>query len=110
MVCTPATNASLPKDASKATMFNWGELRSYYGIPKNGPLPDTTAKNLIHGYYACVSYVDAQNNNSVNLPVFTVHASKSLGAFKPINGVNGGPRINLGNYFDNTEYLKKNQI
>jgi arylsulfatase A-like enzyme len=41
-------------------MFNWSELRSYYGIPQDGPLPDTIAKNLIHGYYACVSYVDAQ--------------------------------------------------
>jgi len=41
-------------------MFNWGELRAYYGIPQKGPVPDTTAYHLIHGYYACVSYVDAQ--------------------------------------------------
>ena len=29
-------------------------------IPKKGDLPDDLAKELIHGYYACVSYVDAQ--------------------------------------------------
>jgi iduronate 2-sulfatase len=53
-------NSSFPKEAPNVAMFNWSELRSYYGIPQNGPLPDTSAKNLIHGYYACVSYVDAQ--------------------------------------------------
>jgi arylsulfatase A-like enzyme len=53
-------NSIFPKDSPEASMFNWSELRSYYGIPQDGPLPDTIAKNLIHGYYACVSYVDAQ--------------------------------------------------
>lgn len=53
-------NGHLAKDAPDAARFNWGELRAYYGIPDKGPLPDSLAKNLIHGYYACVSYVDAQ--------------------------------------------------
>ncbi|HLP25368.1 MAG TPA: sulfatase [Acidobacteriota bacterium] len=35
------------------------ELRQYRGIPKSGPLDDELARQLIHGYYACVSYVDA---------------------------------------------------
>jgi iduronate 2-sulfatase len=35
-------------------------LRRYKGIPKEGPIPVKDALNLIHGYYACVSYVDAQ--------------------------------------------------
>lgn len=53
-------NYFFPKDAPDAARFNWSELRAYYGIPKEGAVDDTTALNLIHGYYACVSYVDAQ--------------------------------------------------
>ncbi len=49
-----------PENAPDAAMHNWGELRSYYGIPEEGPLTDEMARTLIHGYYACVSYVDAQ--------------------------------------------------
>jgi iduronate 2-sulfatase len=54
------SNSYFPKNAPEAAMFNFGELRNYYGIPKEGPLPDSIALALIHGYYACVSYVDAQ--------------------------------------------------
>jgi iduronate 2-sulfatase len=36
------------------------ELRTRHGIPKKGPIGPELAKTLLHGYYACVSYVDAQ--------------------------------------------------
>lgn len=49
-----------PDGAPEASMHNFGELRAYYGIPDKGPVPENLAKKLIHGYYACVSYVDAQ--------------------------------------------------
>jgi len=39
---------------------NWGELRKYHGIPAEGLLVDPDAINMIHGYYACVSFIDAQ--------------------------------------------------
>ena len=39
---------------------SWGELRQYTGIPRQGNLGDEQSKELIHGYYACVSYMDAQ--------------------------------------------------
>lgn len=39
---------------------NWGELRSYHGMPAEGLLVDADAINMIHGYYACVSFIDAQ--------------------------------------------------
>lgn len=48
-----------PKDCPPEALHGWGELRAYAGIPQRGPLPDETARRLIHGYYACVSYVDA---------------------------------------------------
>lgn len=39
---------------------NWSELRAYSGIPAQGALDVETAKLMIHGYYASVSFVDAQ--------------------------------------------------
>ena len=55
-----ADNPFRPKGAPDAALHTWGELRAYHGIPAKGPLPDELARTLIHGYYACVSYTDAQ--------------------------------------------------
>jgi len=54
------SNYRRPKDAPDVAIHNSGELRAYAGIPQQGPVPDETARMLIHGYYACVSYTDAQ--------------------------------------------------
>lgn len=48
-----------PKNAPWQSIHTWGELRAYAGIPKKGPVSDDTARTLIHGYYACISYTDA---------------------------------------------------
>lgn len=39
---------------------NSGELREREGVPKTGPIPEAIQRELIHGYAACVSYIDAQ--------------------------------------------------
>jgi len=39
---------------------NWGELRNYVGMPEKGPVSEEDERTLIHGYYACISYMDAQ--------------------------------------------------
>lgn len=49
-----------PKTTPKNAFHNYGELRNYENIPKKGHLPEALAKELIHGYYACISYIDAQ--------------------------------------------------
>ncbi len=49
-----------PKDSPNFALTSWGEMRSYHGIPPSGPVTDEQALELIHGYRACVSYVDAQ--------------------------------------------------
>ena len=36
------------------------ELHAYAGVPPGNPIPEEFAKKLRHGYYACVSYTDAQ--------------------------------------------------
>lgn len=49
-----------PVSTPEIAFHNYGELRQYAGVGKRGHLSDELAKELIHGYYACVSYVDAQ--------------------------------------------------
>ncbi|MBL6837521.1 MAG: sulfatase [Puniceicoccaceae bacterium] len=34
------------------------ELRSYSGVPASGPIDEAMQRDMIHGYRACVSYVD----------------------------------------------------
>ncbi|MDR1384853.1 MAG: sulfatase [Planctomycetaceae bacterium] len=50
----------IPHDVPAEAVHNFGELRNYSNIP-NGKeqISDETARTLIHGYYACVSYTDA---------------------------------------------------
>ena len=55
----PQNYNQIPIDAPKMSISNSGELRSYNGIPKNGPVSDSLAISLIHGYYATISYTDA---------------------------------------------------
>lgn len=49
-----------PEKVAELALTNWGELRSYAGMPKKGNVTDEQARTLIHGYRACVSYIDAQ--------------------------------------------------
>jgi iduronate 2-sulfatase len=54
-------NRKPPEGAPEYAPPPWGELRAYHGMPKApAPVPDETARQLIHGYYASVSYMDAQ--------------------------------------------------
>ncbi len=55
-----AASADPPKDAPRFAPQFGGELRQYQDIPKSGPVPKETARKLVHGYYAAVSYMDAQ--------------------------------------------------
>ncbi|NJN24821.1 MAG: sulfatase [Cyclobacteriaceae bacterium] len=49
-----------PENVPDVAIHNFGELRKYYGVPEKGPVSDEMALTLIRGYYACVSYTDAQ--------------------------------------------------
>ncbi len=49
-----------PESTPDRAFHNFGELRHYSGVPEKGPVSEEMAKQLIHGYYACVSYTDAQ--------------------------------------------------
>lgn len=49
-----------PTDAPEGAVHNSGELRAYAGIHPKRPVDAKMGRNLIHGYYACVSFIDAQ--------------------------------------------------
>lgn len=55
-----AQNNFLPKGAPAFAMADKNELWSYSGVPNASRLPDDYARQLKHGYYAAVSYMDAQ--------------------------------------------------
>lgn len=52
-------NNFTPKNAPKAAQI-WYELPYYRDIEKDKKVKDSMAKKLIHGYLACVSYIDHQ--------------------------------------------------
>ena len=54
-----APNPFRPKDAPDYAILPGGEMRAYHGIPE-GSIPPDLARQLKHGYYAAVSYMDAQ--------------------------------------------------
>jgi len=49
-----------PESSPSFAGSSWGELRQYTDTPGSGPMSDEDSVKLIHGYYACVSYMDAQ--------------------------------------------------
>jgi arylsulfatase A-like enzyme len=54
-------NGFRPYGAPDAAMHRFAELRDMYSdTPAEGPVSEELALELIHGYYACVSYTDAQ--------------------------------------------------
>ncbi len=56
------TNPFPPAHAPFYSLLDYQELRSFMGIPKEKgrPVPEDMTRRLIHGYYACVSFLDAQ--------------------------------------------------
>ncbi len=56
-----------PSGSPAYSLANSGELRNYPGMPKgNAAFPDTLRRKLIHGYYACVSYLDFNVGRLIN--------------------------------------------
>jgi len=44
----------------------WELRNAYVDIPKEGPISEQKQKELIHGYYACVSFIDEQVGKLMN--------------------------------------------
>lgn len=54
------TTDKLPAGSPEFAGHTNGELHAYPGVPEENPIPADFAKTLRHGYYACISYTDAQ--------------------------------------------------
>ncbi len=55
-----ATVTTAPADAPAYAPTTWGEMRNYSDVPKTGPLSEAQQRELLHGYHAAISYMDAQ--------------------------------------------------
>lgn len=54
-----AANPFPPKNVTEYSLTDSGELRNYEGVPKKGDISPEQARKLKHGYYAAVSFTDA---------------------------------------------------
>jgi iduronate 2-sulfatase len=52
--------AGPPTGVPQIALHDFKELRGYRGMPKDGGLPPVQVRHLRHGYYAAISFVDAQ--------------------------------------------------
>lgn len=99
-----------PKNSPRVAHKRGGEIRNYFPVPdKNDPAPinDEIARKLIHGYYASVSYVDAQIGKVVD-------ALDSLGladdTIVVLWGDHGFHLGDLGIWTKHTNYEQANRI
>jgi iduronate 2-sulfatase len=53
-------NLQPPLNVPQIALHDWRELRGYTGMPSSGPVSTADHLRLIHGYYAGISYLDAQ--------------------------------------------------
>lgn len=56
----PVANGTAPRNLTRATYPAMHDHGAYEGAAPDGPLDGATARELMHGYAACVSFVDAQ--------------------------------------------------
>jgi len=49
-----------PKDGVGCAETDYIEARGFHPVPEQGPIPEELQRHMMHGYAACVSYVDAQ--------------------------------------------------
>ncbi|RAV29544.1 sulfatase [Sinomicrobium soli] len=53
-------NPDTPDGTPEVALHSSKELRGYTDIPESGPIPRQKIRELIHGYYASTSFIDAQ--------------------------------------------------
>ncbi|MEM1210884.1 MAG: sulfatase [Planctomycetota bacterium] len=63
-----AGNNFHPTGTPEAAITPWAEkeLRNYSDIPAEGSIPESKQRELIHGYYACISFIDTQIGRVLN--------------------------------------------
>ncbi|MCX6252908.1 MAG: sulfatase, partial [Bacteroidia bacterium] len=60
------TDRERPIGSPALAFHNNEEIRGYKDIPDEGLIPPDKEQQIIHGYYACISYIDAQVGKVLN--------------------------------------------
>ena len=58
-----AENAFEPANINEYSLTDYGELRQYFDIPRSEAIDEDLAYKLVHGYCACVTYIDTLLGN-----------------------------------------------
>ena len=99
----------LPKNSPKVAGKRGGEISNYKPVPidRNAIFPETLKRDLIHGYYASVSYVDAQIGKVLDALDQLELTSKTIIVLWGDHGFHLG---DLGIWTKHTNYEQANRI
>ncbi|MDB4712317.1 sulfatase [Verrucomicrobiales bacterium] len=99
----------LPKNSPKVAGKRGGEISNYKPVPinRNAIFPEALKRNLIHGYYASVSYVDAQIGKVLNAVEQLELTSNTIIVLWGDHGFHLG---DLGIWTKHTNYEQANRI
>lgn len=105
-----AQRSHLPKNSPKAAHKRGGEIRNYFPVPdKNDPaeISEEVARQLVHGYYASTSYVDAQIGKVIKALDKTGLSENTIVVLWGDHGFHLG---DLGIWTKHTNYEQANRI
>jgi len=103
------THENLPKESPKVAGKRGGEISNYKPVPidRNAIFPEAVKRDLIHGYYASVSYVDAQIGKVLDALDQLELTSKTIIVLWGDHGFHLG---DLGIWTKHTNYEQANRI
>ncbi|MEM6363091.1 MAG: sulfatase [Planctomycetota bacterium] len=105
-----APNPNLPNGSPAVAHKRGGEIRNYFPVPdKNDPaeISDALARQLIHGYYAATSFVDAQIGKVLDELDASGQAGNTIVVLWGDHGFHLG---DLGIWTKHTNYEQANRI
>ncbi|MFK8113661.1 MAG: sulfatase-like hydrolase/transferase, partial [Rubripirellula sp.] len=75
---TLASQSELPSDAPAIAGHGSGEIRRYTDQPARGKISEQNARRMKHGYFACISFVDAQVGKVLAALEVSGHADNTI--------------------------------
>ena len=101
------TNTTPPEGAPKYAGKTLGELNQYKPVPQSPPLTEEMHRTLVHGYYASLSYMDAQIGRVLDeLDRLHLHEDTIIALW----GDHGYHFGDLGAWTKHTNYEQANRI
>lgn len=85
-----------PQDAPAIALHESREIRGYGGPPKDRPFTETETRHYRHGYYASISFMDAQIGLLLDALDESGQASKTIVVFTSDHGFHIGERTLWG--------------